>query len=115
MLTSASGSIASLVPLGESAWRRLASVSTQLLPALEPHGALNSKAHRAPDSLAEPTRQAGVEMASARVIDGTVLARWAELGAAKRDEVAKKSGYDGAVHLREELDAVLGWSGLTYL
>jgi cleavage and polyadenylation specificity factor subunit 1 len=56
-----------------------------------------------------------VETASGRVIiDGTVLARWAEVGAAKRAEIAGKGGYDGSVDLREELDAVLGWTGLAY-
>ncbi|KEY74035.1 hypothetical protein S7711_02625 [Stachybotrys chartarum IBT 7711] len=111
LLASPSGSLAALTPLGESAYRRLLSVTNQLIAALVPHGGLNPKAHRVPES----TRTVGVETASGRVIiDGTVLARWAEVGAAKRAEIAGKGGYDGSVDLREELDAVLGWTGLAY-
>lgn len=57
----------------------------------------------------------GVETASGRaVVDGAVLARIMELGAGKRAEIAGKGGYDGVVELREELEGVLGWNGLTY-
>jgi cleavage and polyadenylation specificity factor subunit 1 len=48
------------------------------------------------------------------VVDGAVLARWTELAAAKRTEIAGKGGYDGVAELREELDGILGWSGLAY-
>jgi cleavage and polyadenylation specificity factor subunit 1 len=43
------------------------------------------------------------------------LARWNELGAAKRAEVATRGGYDGIMEMREDLEAVLGWSGLAYI
>lgn len=57
----------------------------------------------------------GVDTAAGRaVVDGAVLARWAELGAAKRTEVAGKVGYDGVGELRSELEALLGWSGMAY-
>ncbi|KAI9163123.1 Protein cft1 [Paramyrothecium foliicola] len=111
LLASPSGQLAALTPLGESAYRRLLSVANQLTPALVPHGGLNTKAHRVPDV----PRPVGVETASGRVVvDGAVLARWTELAAAKRAEIAGKGGYDGVAELREELDGLLGWNGLAY-
>ncbi|KAL7759347.1 hypothetical protein ACKLNR_009437 [Fusarium oxysporum f. sp. zingiberi] len=111
LLASSSGHLATLVPLPETTYRRLLSVTNQLLPALTPHGGLNAKAHRLPDGI----RPVGVEAAGGRtIVDGAVLARWAELGAAKRAEIAGKGGYDGVGELREELEGVLGWSGLSY-
>lgn len=112
LLASASGSLAALTPVSETTYRRLLSVTNQLLPALPPHGGLNAKAYRVPEGVARPV---GVETASGRtIIDGAVLARWSELGAGKRAEVAGKGGYDGVIELREELESVLGWSGLAY-
>ncbi|KAH6884552.1 CPSF A subunit region-domain-containing protein [Thelonectria olida] len=111
LLTSPSGHMSSLVSLPETTYRRLLSVTNQLLPQLTPHGGLNAKAYR----LSEVSRPVGVETAAGRtIVDGAVLARWAELGAAKRAEVASKVGYDGVAELRAELDALLGWSGLAY-
>ncbi|KAF7559018.1 hypothetical protein G7046_g5145 [Stylonectria norvegica] len=111
LLASPSGHMAALTPLPETTYRRLLSVTNQLLPALASHGGLNAKAHR----LSDGARTVGVETASGRtIVDGSVLARWTELGAGKRAEIAGKGGYDGVVDLREELEAVLGWSGLAY-
>ncbi|KAM5355087.1 hypothetical protein ACJ41O_001733 [Fusarium nematophilum] len=111
LLASPSGHISALVPLPETAYRRLLSVTNQLLPALTPHGGLNAKAHRLPAG----SRAVGVEAAAGRtIVDGAVLARWAELGAAKRAEIAGKGGYDGVAELRDELEGLLGWSGLAY-
>ncbi|KAF4459341.1 hypothetical protein FALBO_13910 [Fusarium albosuccineum] len=111
LLASPSGHLSTLVPLPETVYRRLLSVTNQLLPALTPHGGLNAKAYRLPDG----TRPVGVETAAGRtIVDGAVLARWAELGAAKRAEIAGKGGYDGVAELRDELEGVLGWSGLAY-
>ncbi|KAK6700995.1 hypothetical protein SNK04_010929 [Fusarium graminearum] len=111
LLASSSGHLSSLIPLPETAYRRLLSVTNQLLPALTPHGGLNAKAHRLPVG----TRTVGVEAAGGRaIVDGAVLARWAELSAAKRAEIAGKGGYDGVEELREELEGVLGWSGMSY-
>ena len=113
LLASPSGSLAALVPLSESPYRRLLSVTNQLLPALAPHGGLNARAYRAPAPDAAP--HVGVETASGRVVvDGAVLARWAEVGTAKRAEVAGRGGYDGVAELREDLGGLLGWSGLAY-
>ena len=51
---------------------------------------------------------------SAAVVDGEVLARWAELGSAKRSEISGRGGYDDVGEMRSELEGVLGWSGLSY-
>ncbi|KAJ4185032.1 mRNA cleavage and polyadenylation factor subunit [Fusarium falciforme] len=111
LLASPSGHLSTLVPLPETTYRRLLSVTNQLLPALTPYGGLNAKAYRLPSG----TRPVGVEAAAGRtVVDGAILARWAELGAAKRAEIAGKGGYDGVAELRDELEGVLGWSGLAY-
>ncbi|CAM1504566.1 Fc.00g021570.m01.CDS01 [Cosmosporella sp. VM-42] len=111
LLASTSGHISALIPLPETTYRRLLSITNQLLPALAAHGGLNSKAHR----LGEGICAVGVETASGRtIVDGTVLARWTELGAGKRAEIAGRGGYDSVGELREELDSVLGWSGLSY-
>lgn len=76
-----------------------------------PHGGLNAKAHR----LGDASRYVGVEAAAGRsIVDGAVLARWTELAAAKRAEIAGKGGYDGVAELRDELEGLLGWSGLAY-
>lgn len=48
------------------------------------------------------------------IVDGAVLARWAELGAGRRSEVAGRVGFDGPDEVREELRRVLGWGGLAY-
>lgn len=115
LLASPSGSLSTLTPLAESTYRQLLSVTNQLLAALPPHGGLNAKAFRLPEG---PTggQHVGVETASGRaVVDvAGVLSRWAELGAAKRAEIAGKGGYDGVGELREDLEGVLGWSGLAY-
>ncbi|KAH7001198.1 CPSF A subunit region-domain-containing protein [Ilyonectria destructans] len=111
VLASPSGHLAALTPLPETTYRRLLSVTNQLLPALAPHGGLNAKAHR----LGDGSRYVGVEAAAGRsIVDGAVLARWTELAAAKRAEIAGKGGYDGVAELRDELEGLLGWSGLAY-
>jgi cleavage and polyadenylation specificity factor subunit 1 len=57
----------------------------------------------------------GVDAGTGRgVVDGAVLARWMEVAAARRVEVAGKVGYEGVGELREELRNVLGWSNLSY-
>lgn len=111
LLASPSGHLSTLVPLPEATYRRLLSVTNQLLPALTPYGGLNAKGYRLPSG----TRPVGVDAAAGRtIVDGAILARWAELGAAKRAEIAGKGGYDGVAELRDELEGVLGWSGLAY-
>ncbi|KID78715.1 Protein cft1 [Metarhizium brunneum] len=114
LLACPSGQLAALSPLAESTYRRLLSVTNQLHPAIVPHGGLHTKAHRYPD----PSSVAvGVETAASSgraLVDGTVLARWSELGAAKRTDVALRGGYDGVADLRDDLEGVLGWSAMAY-
>lgn len=119
ILSSPSGHLAALTPLPESTYRRLLSATNQLLPALTPHGGLHAKAHRQPDPQQHHARAlaVGVETAASSgraVVDGALLARWAELGAPKRAEVAGKGGYDTVADLRADLGDLLGWSGVAY-
>lgn len=117
LLGSPTGQLAALTPLSESAYRRLLSLTNQLLPTLVPHGGLHPKAHRLAEGAASGTaRTVGVETAASgrMIVDGAVLARWSELGAAKRAEIALKAGYEDVVEMREELNTVLGWSGMAY-
>lgn len=118
LLSCPTGQLAALTPLGETSYRRLLSLTNQLLPAVAPHGGLHPKAHRLPEGRGAQShaRAVGVETAASgrMIVDGVVLARWAELGAAKRAEMALKSGYDDMAEMRDELEAVLGWSGMAY-
>ncbi|CAH0048218.1 unnamed protein product [Clonostachys solani] len=121
LLSSPSGHLSSLSAISESAHRRLYSLQTQLLSIVPSYAGLNSKAHRLPSTSSITTNSAGrsigVDTAagrSAAIIDGEVLARWTELGTAKRAELATKGGYDGVQEMRDELQSVLGWSGLSY-
>ncbi|KAF4592153.1 Cleavage factor two protein 1 [Ophiocordyceps camponoti-floridani] len=91
LLASTSGQLAALTPLAESAYRRLLSVSNQLAAALAAHGGLHARAYRTASRIGA----VGVETAASSgraVIDGGLLARWTELGAVKRAEVAAKGG-----------------------
>ncbi|VUC20740.1 unnamed protein product [Clonostachys rosea] len=121
LLSSPSGHLSSLNPISESAHRRLYSLQTQLLSILPSYAGLNSKAHRLPSASSVTTNSAGrsigVDTAagrSAAIIDGEVLARWTELSTAKRAELAGKGGYDSVQEMRDELQGVLGWTGLSY-
>lgn len=119
LLASSSGQLAALTPLAESTYRRLLSVTNQLVAALPAHGGLNSKAFRMSESGVNSSAgiaHVGVETASGRVVvdAAAVLSRWNELGAGKRAEISAKGGYDDVDDLREELERVLGWSGLGY-
>ncbi|RDA85954.1 hypothetical protein CP532_0798 [Ophiocordyceps camponoti-leonardi (nom. inval.)] len=114
LLGSGTGQLAALTPLPESAYRRLLSVTNQLLPALAAHGGLHGRAQRQP-SRGGPI---GVETAASSgrsVVDGMLLGRWAELGAGKRAEVAAKGGYEAVGDMRGDLEALLGWGGFAYL
>ncbi|KAK2592079.1 mRNA cleavage and polyadenylation factor subunit [Conoideocrella luteorostrata] len=115
LLACPSGQLAALAPLAESTYRRLLSVTNQLHPAIVPHGGLHSKTHRYPSESSAVA--VGVETAASSgraLVDGTVLARWSELGAWKRADVALRGGYDSAADLRYDLEGMLGWSGMAY-
>ncbi|KAG6063323.1 hypothetical protein E4U32_001379 [Claviceps aff. humidiphila group G2b] len=117
LLACPSGQIAALAPLPESMHRRLLSVTNQLHPAIVPHGGLHAKAFRHAGEHSATGATVGVDTAASSgqaLVDGTVLARWNELGAAKRAEVAIRGGYDGAGDLRGDLEGVLGWTGMAY-
>lgn len=115
LLTSPTGHLSALTSLPEPSHRRLLSLSTQLFSALPALAGLNTKSYRIPGTANQGS--VGVDSAagrSAAVVDGAVLARWAELGSAKKTEVGTRSGYEGVEETRSELRNVLGWSGLSY-
>lgn len=117
ILGSPSGQLAALTPLTESSYRRLLSLTNQLLPSINPYGGLHPKAYRLPEGTSSGTaRVVGVETAASgrMIVDGAVLARWTEVGAAKRAEMAMKGGYEDVAEMRNELETVLGWSGMAY-
>lgn len=117
IMGSPSGQLAALTPLTESSYRRLLSLTNQLLPSINPYGGLHPKAYRLPEGISTGTaRTVGVETATSgrSIVDGAVLARWSEVGAAKRAEMASKGGYDNVAAMRNELETILGWSGMAY-
>ncbi|CAI4218655.1 unnamed protein product [Parascedosporium putredinis] len=112
LLASESGMLAAISPLSEAAYRRLLSLSAQLVTALPVSAGTNPKAYRMPHPAAGAV---GVDTASGRtMIDGAVLARWGELGTGRKAELAGKTGYSGVEQVRAELDSLLGWTGLAY-
>jgi cleavage and polyadenylation specificity factor subunit 1 len=48
------------------------------------------------------------------IVDGALLARWAELGTGRRGEIAGRVGFAGPDDVRAELKVVLGWEALAY-
>lgn len=117
LLACRSGQLAALAPLTESSYRRLLSVTNQLHPAVVPHGGLHTKAHRLAHCDQASLGAVGVETAASSgraIVDATVLGRWSELSAAKRADVATRGGYDSAADLRDDLEGVLGWTGMAY-
>jgi cleavage and polyadenylation specificity factor subunit 1 len=57
----------------------------------------------------------GVDAGMGRnIVDGTLLARWTELGTGRRTEVAGRVGFAGPEEVRGELASVLGWGGMGY-
>ncbi|KAK1529008.1 CPSF A subunit region [Colletotrichum costaricense] len=112
LLASPTGALASLNPLGEQAYRRLTSLANSIAGAVPQAAATNPKAHRLQPLDA---RTPGVDTSAGRsIVDGALLARWNELGAGRRFEVAGKGGYGDVLEVRGELEGVLGWSGMAY-
>ncbi|KAK7985393.1 hypothetical protein PG988_003015 [Apiospora saccharicola] len=116
-LASSTGLLSALVPLSEQEYRRLSSLSSQLVNSLTNHAGLNPKAYRAPISTGAvgrhpPAVDAGVGRS---VVDGALLARWNELGADRKAEVAGRVGFVDVDEVRATLEGVLGAGGLTYL
>ena len=111
-MSSPSGQLSALTPLSETAYRRLTSVTNQLISVLPQPAGCNPKGYRAPHPEA---RLPGVDASVGRgVVDGAVLARWNELSARQRAEVASKGGYASAAEVRAELECLLGWAGVAY-
>ncbi|AEO70210.1 uncharacterized protein THITE_2121311 [Thermothielavioides terrestris NRRL 8126] len=112
LLASPTGVLAALRPLSESAYRRLSSLAAQLTNSLPHPAGLNPRGYRAAGAECPP---AGVDAGLGRsIVDGTVLERFAELGMARRVELAGRAGYAGIGEVRAELEGVLGWAGLSY-
>ena len=113
--------IATLSSLPETAYRRLSSLVGALSTSLPHVAGLNPKAYRSPNlsstgvvglSKGAPGVDAGV---GRNIVDGAMLARWNELGAGRKAEIAGRVGFGGVDEVRSVLDGVLGWSALGYL
>ncbi|KAI1282991.1 CPSF A subunit region-domain-containing protein [Xylaria sp. FL0933] len=117
LLGSPTGVFATLSPLSEPQYRRLSFLSGQLLSSLPQYAGLNPKAYRAPVSTGAVGRfPPGVDAGMGRnIIDGALLARWNELGAGRKAEIAGRVGFADVDEVREVLREILGASGLGYL
>ncbi|TGJ85934.1 hypothetical protein E0Z10_g2799 [Xylaria hypoxylon] len=117
LFCSPTGVLATLSPLSEPQYRRLSFLSGQLLSSLPHYAGLNPKAYRAPASTGAVGRfPPGVDAGMGRnIIDGALLARWNELGAGRKAEIAGRVGFADVDEVREVLREVLGTSGLGYL
>ncbi|KAF2482465.1 CPSF A subunit region-domain-containing protein [Neohortaea acidophila] len=104
LLTTTSGAVGLITPLDEATYRRLGSIQTQLTSLLEQAAGLNPRAYRAVENKGFEARG---------VIDGSLVQRIGELGAARRSEVLGRAGAD-VWTLRSDLEAV-GGGGLGYL
>ncbi|KKA26290.1 hypothetical protein TD95_000089 [Thielaviopsis punctulata] len=111
LMASPSGMISAIEALSETTYRRLLSLTVQLINNLPQWAAANPRAFRS--SLAQTP--VGIESTNGRsIIDGAVLARWNELSSTRRAELAGKVGFNGPEQVREELEALLGWSGVAF-
>ncbi|KAI0876897.1 CPSF A subunit region-domain-containing protein [Hypoxylon argillaceum] len=117
LFSSPTGVLATLSPLSEPQYRRLSFLSGQLLSSLPHYAGLNPKAYRAPASTGAVGRfPPGVDAGMGRnIIDGALLARWNELGAGRKAEIAGRVGFADVDEVREVLREVLGTNGLGYL
>lgn len=117
LLASPTGSLATFTSLSETSYRRLSSLTAQIINTLPHPAGLNPKAYRLPPSATQTTAKMapGVDAGVGRnIVDGVVLARWTELASGRRGEIAGRVGYSGPEEVRAELEGVLGWSGLSY-
>ena len=105
LTTSTSGAVGLITPLDEAAYRRLSALQTQLTTVLEHAAGLNPRAYRAVEA---------ESFGGARgVVDGSLVKRLGELGAAKRADVLGRAGSDGW-GIRSDLE-IIGGGGLGYL
>ncbi|KAI1465395.1 CPSF A subunit region-domain-containing protein [Daldinia caldariorum] len=117
LLASPTGALATLAPLSEPQYRRLSFLTGQVLSSLPHYAGLNPKDYRAPASTGVVGRlPPGVDAGMGRnVVDGALLARWNELPAGRRSEIAGRVGFAGVDEVRDVLREVLGANGLGYL
>ncbi|KAI1331355.1 CPSF A subunit region-domain-containing protein [Xylariaceae sp. FL0255] len=118
LFASPTGVLATLSPLSEPQYRRLSFLAGQLVSSLPQHYAgLNPKDYRAPATTGAVGRfPPGVDAGVGRnIVDGAILARWNELNAGRRAEIAGRVGFADVDEVREVLAEVLGTSGLGYL
>jgi cleavage and polyadenylation specificity factor subunit 1 len=92
------------IPLPESTYRRLSTLSNHLSNVLPQWAGLNPKAYRVVERAPE-----GV-LGGRAIVDGNVMRRWMELGAQKRQELAGRVGVDQGV-VRADLEALKGVVG----
>lgn len=112
LIASPTGVLASLSPLSETSYRRLSSMTTQLANSIAPAASMNPRAYRMP-SAGSPAP--GVDAAVGRsIVDGTLLAKWSELGTGRRTEVAGRVGFSSPDEVRAELALLLGWGRMGY-
>lgn len=117
LFASNTGSLAALSALSEASYRRLSSLTSQLITTLPHPGGLNPKAYRMPPSATQTTARMAPGIDSGvgtNIVDGAILARWNELASGRRGEIAGRVGYSGTEEVRAELEGLLGWSGLSY-
>ncbi|KAF3764616.1 hypothetical protein M406DRAFT_278172 [Cryphonectria parasitica EP155] len=117
LFASPTGSLAALNPLSEASYRRLSSLTSQLINTLPQPAGLNPKAYRMPPSATQTTAKMGPGIDSGvgtNIVDGAILARWNELASGRRGEIAGRAGYSETEEVRAELEGLLGWGGLSY-
>ncbi|KAI0384095.1 CPSF A subunit region-domain-containing protein [Hypomontagnella monticulosa] len=117
LFSSPTGALATLAPLSEPQYRRLSFLTGQVLSSLPHHAGLNPKDYRSPISSGVVGRfPPGVDAGMGRnIVDGALLARWNELPAGRRAEIAGRVGFADVDEARDTLREVLGASGLAYL
>lgn len=105
LTASSSGAIGLVTPLDEQAYRRLSALQTHLMSTLEHAAGLNPRAYRSIES---------ESFGGARgVVDGSLVRRVNELGAARKADVLGRAGVS-AWGLRSDLE-IIGGGGLGYL
>ena len=85
-VTTTAGGVGVLAPLDESSFRRLSFLAQKLVGGVPHTAGLNPRAYRAQHSGAISTRELK------RVLDGTLLRRFAALDAAVQDKLAHQIG-----------------------
>jgi cleavage and polyadenylation specificity factor subunit 1 len=111
LITTSSGSIATLTPLTEPQYRRLSTLSSQLVNAFDPPCGLNPRAFRGSNVAAG----AEVSIGGARqVVDGALVQKWMLLGAQRRGEILARLGVE-AEDVTEDLERVVSARGLGFL